>query len=138
MFDHINWYGELSAPCSPGAQVQRLTDLGHLGLGYTTWGAGMSSGEMSGVDLAREALLAAREAAKKNGSAWKEKPRRRGAILVRRDGREALGPRRGDRHDDDQAWHGRPGRRRQRPRPVRRHPRRGRHPNSPVMPTRAV
>ncbi|MFV0138010.1 hypothetical protein ACLGIH_33385 [Streptomyces sp. HMX87] len=36
----------------------------------------MSGGEMSGVDLARQALVAAREAARKNGStARKGKPR---------------------------------------------------------------
>ncbi|MFC8009274.1 DciA family protein [Streptomyces cinereoruber] len=45
--------------------------------------------ELSGVDLARQALLAAREAAKKNGAQTK-KPKRRGAV-VRRDGREPLG-----------------------------------------------
>ncbi|MCF3179994.1 DUF721 domain-containing protein [Streptomyces polychromogenes] len=45
---------------------------------------------LSGVDLARQALLAAREAAKKNGAASK-KPRRRTATVVGRDGREPLG-----------------------------------------------
>lgn len=46
--------------------------------------------EMSGVDLARQALLAAREAAKKNGATSK-KPKRRTGTAVRRDGREPLG-----------------------------------------------
>ncbi|MCY0930894.1 DciA family protein [Streptomyces sp. H27-H1] len=46
--------------------------------------------ELSGVDLARQALLAAREAAKKNGAQTK-KPRRRTGTVVRRDGREPLG-----------------------------------------------
>lgn len=46
--------------------------------------------ELSGVDLARQALLAAREAAKKNG-AQKKKPKRRTGTAVRRDGREPLG-----------------------------------------------
>ncbi|WP_052489387.1 DUF721 domain-containing protein [Streptomyces sp. 150FB] len=44
----------------------------------------------SGVDLARQALIAAREAAKKSGGTRKEKPRRR-TQTVRRDGREPLG-----------------------------------------------
>jgi hypothetical protein len=46
--------------------------------------------EPSGVDLARQALFAAREAAKKNGGGQKEKPRRRTRV-VRRDGRDPLG-----------------------------------------------
>ncbi|MES9592321.1 hypothetical protein ABZ776_28075 [Streptomyces sp. NPDC007076] len=46
--------------------------------------------ELSGVDLARQALLAAREAAKKNGAQTK-KPKRRTSTAVRRDGREPLG-----------------------------------------------
>ncbi|MEU8764373.1 DciA family protein [Streptomyces sp. NPDC048659] len=46
--------------------------------------------ELSGVDLARQALLAAREAAKKNGAQTK-KPKRRTGTAVRRDGREPLG-----------------------------------------------
>ncbi|MGN2366642.1 DciA family protein [Streptomyces luridiscabiei] len=46
--------------------------------------------EPSGVDLARQALLAAREAAKKNGATSK-KPKRRTTTVVRRDGREPLG-----------------------------------------------
>lgn len=45
---------------------------------------------MSGVDLARQALLAAREAARKNGATAK-KPKRRTATVVRRDDREPLG-----------------------------------------------
>lgn len=43
----------------------------------------------SGVDLARQALLAAREAAKKNGATSK-KPKRRTTTVVRRDGQEPL------------------------------------------------
>ncbi|MER6774937.1 DciA family protein [Streptomyces bacillaris] len=50
----------------------------------------MSSSEVSGVDLARQALLAVREAAKKNG-ATRQKPSRRTTTVVRRDGREPLG-----------------------------------------------
>ncbi|MGW1819474.1 DciA family protein [Streptomyces sp. NPDC002125] len=50
----------------------------------------MSSGEVSGVDLARQALLAAREAARKNGATAK-KPKRRTTTVARRDGREPLG-----------------------------------------------
>ncbi|MFF2026741.1 DciA family protein [Streptomyces sp. NPDC058171] len=46
--------------------------------------------ELSGVDLARQALTAAREAAKKNG-ARTTKPKRRTTTVVRRDGREPLG-----------------------------------------------
>ncbi|WP_127353975.1 DUF721 domain-containing protein [Actinacidiphila soli] len=46
--------------------------------------------EPSGADLARQALFAAREAAKKNGGGQKEKPRRR-THVVRRDGRDPLG-----------------------------------------------
>ncbi|MFB8020756.1 DUF721 domain-containing protein [Streptomyces rubiginosohelvolus] len=45
---------------------------------------------LSGVDLARQALLAAREAAKKNGASSK-KPKRRTTTAVRREGREPLG-----------------------------------------------
>jgi hypothetical protein len=47
--------------------------------------------EVSGVDLVRQALLAAREQAKKNGTAVKKKPKRRARRAVRRDGREPLG-----------------------------------------------
>ncbi|MDV9193225.1 DciA family protein [Streptomyces sp. SR27] len=46
--------------------------------------------ELSGVELARQALLAAREAAKKNGAQTK-KPKRRTGTALRRDGREPLG-----------------------------------------------
>ncbi|HBF83904.1 MAG TPA: DUF721 domain-containing protein [Streptomyces sp.] len=46
--------------------------------------------EPSGVDLARQALIAAREAARKNGATSK-KPKRRTTTVVRRDGREPLG-----------------------------------------------
>ncbi|OEJ21786.1 hypothetical protein AR457_40850 [Streptomyces agglomeratus] len=48
------------------------------------------STELSGVDLARQALVAAREAAKKNGAA-RQKPKRCTGTSVRRDGREPLG-----------------------------------------------
>jgi hypothetical protein len=48
------------------------------------------STELSGVDLARQALVAAREAAKKNGAPRKEKPKRRTGTALRRDGREPL------------------------------------------------
>jgi Dna[CI] antecedent, DciA len=50
----------------------------------------VSSGP-SGVDLARQALAAARAAAKNSGSARKGKPRRPRGAVVRRDGREPLG-----------------------------------------------
>ncbi|MFH9959030.1 DUF721 domain-containing protein [Streptomyces roseolus] len=46
--------------------------------------------ETSGIDLARQALLAAREAAKKRSAGRQEKPRRRTRI-VPRDGRDPLG-----------------------------------------------
>lgn len=46
--------------------------------------------EPSGVDLARQALLAAREQAKKNGATSKRKPKQRTGQAVRRDGREPL------------------------------------------------
>lgn len=46
--------------------------------------------ELSGVDLARQALVAAREVARKNGATSK-KPKRRTTTVVRRDGREPLG-----------------------------------------------
>lgn len=49
------------------------------------------TGELSGVDLARQALVAAREAAKKNGATQTKKPKRRTTTVVRRDGREPLG-----------------------------------------------
>ncbi|WP_432095664.1 DciA family protein [Streptomyces sp. bgisy100] len=49
------------------------------------------STELSGVDLARQALIAAREATKKNGGAQTKKPKRRTGSAVRRDGREPLG-----------------------------------------------
>ncbi|GHB72454.1 hypothetical protein GCM10010331_70740 [Streptomyces xanthochromogenes] len=48
------------------------------------------STEMSGVDLARQALLAAQETAKKNGASARE-PKRRTGTTVRREGREPLG-----------------------------------------------
>ncbi|MFL4910692.1 hypothetical protein ACJ6WF_48285 [Streptomyces sp. MMS24-I2-30] len=47
------------------------------------------STELSGVDLARQALIAAREAAKKNGGTQTKKPKRRTGTVVRRDGRTA-------------------------------------------------
>ncbi|MFE7567871.1 hypothetical protein ACFU76_13010 [Streptomyces sp. NPDC057539] len=46
---------------------------------------------LSGIDLARQALIAAQEAAKKNGAGRAKKPRRRTGPAVRRDGREPLG-----------------------------------------------
>ncbi|AYV32982.1 hypothetical protein EES41_40120 (plasmid) [Streptomyces sp. ADI95-16] len=49
----------------------------------------MSGGEVSGVDLARVALRAAMEAARKTGSGQKTKPRP--VRTVRRDGREPMG-----------------------------------------------
>ncbi|GAA0380150.1 hypothetical protein GCM10010319_68270 [Streptomyces blastmyceticus] len=49
------------------------------------------STELSGVDLAQQALVVAREAAKKNGGRCQEKPKRRTGPMVRRDGREPLG-----------------------------------------------
>ncbi|MFF9795469.1 DUF721 domain-containing protein [Streptomyces bacillaris] len=49
------------------------------------------TGELSGVDLARQALNAARETAKKNGTTQTKKPKRRTTTVVRRDGREPLG-----------------------------------------------
>ncbi|KEF04819.1 MULTISPECIES: DciA family protein [Streptomyces] len=49
------------------------------------------TGELSGVDLARQALVAAREAAKNNGATRTKKPKRRTGTAVRRDGREPLG-----------------------------------------------
>ncbi|WP_331734460.1 MULTISPECIES: hypothetical protein [unclassified Streptomyces] len=51
----------------------------------------MSGGEVSGVDLARVALRAAREAARMNGTGQKAKKRPRAATMVRRDGREPMG-----------------------------------------------
>ncbi|MEV4443505.1 hypothetical protein AB0K09_31845 [Streptomyces sp. NPDC049577] len=51
----------------------------------------MSGEEMSGVDLARVALRAAREAARKNGGGRKTKQRPRPARMARRDGREPTG-----------------------------------------------
>ncbi|MBK3603288.1 MULTISPECIES: DciA family protein [unclassified Streptomyces] len=47
--------------------------------------------ELSGVDLARQALVAARESAKKNGATQTKKAKRRTGTVVRRDGREPLG-----------------------------------------------
>ncbi|GAA5702450.1 hypothetical protein SM007_28020 [Streptomyces avermitilis] len=48
--------------------------------------------ELSGVDLAHQALAAARDAVTKNGTTRKkEKPKRRTGRVVRRDGREPLG-----------------------------------------------
>ncbi|MFK8851379.1 DUF721 domain-containing protein [Streptomyces sp. Ac-502] len=49
------------------------------------------TGELSGVDLARQALVAAREAAKKNGATQTKKPKRRTGTAIRRDGRDPLG-----------------------------------------------
>ncbi|MGW1656620.1 hypothetical protein [Streptomyces atratus] len=47
--------------------------------------------EPRGVGLVRQALAAAREAAKKNGGALKEKPKRRTGQVVRRESRESVG-----------------------------------------------
>ncbi|MGW1465871.1 hypothetical protein ACWCPT_16205 [Streptomyces sp. NPDC002308] len=46
---------------------------------------------LSGGDLARQVLTAAREAARKNGACRPKPKRRTGAAAVRRDGREPLG-----------------------------------------------
>ncbi|MGW5284449.1 hypothetical protein ACWERI_34185 [Streptomyces collinus] len=54
-------------------------------------GSDRVSTELSGVDLARQAQVGAREAATKNGGARKEKPKQRTGAVVRRDGREPLG-----------------------------------------------
>ncbi|MER8116036.1 DciA family protein [Streptomyces sp. NPDC094031] len=93
--DHVARYGEHSAQRlftrSFVATVQRLSGLGHLDLGYTPVGAGMSGSEVSGVDLARVALRAAMEAARANGGGWKTKVKLRIVRTVRRDGREPLG-----------------------------------------------
>ncbi|MFF2779955.1 DciA family protein [Streptomyces sp. NPDC058052] len=51
----------------------------------------MSGDETSGVDLARVALRAAMEAARKNGSGQKAKRKPRAVTTVRRDGREPMG-----------------------------------------------
>ncbi|MFD9807667.1 DUF721 domain-containing protein [[Kitasatospora] papulosa] len=51
----------------------------------------MSSGETSGVDLARVALRAAMQAARKNGGGQKAKRKPRAVTTVRRDGREPMG-----------------------------------------------
>ncbi|MEU3602264.1 DUF721 domain-containing protein [Streptomyces sp. NPDC006798] len=51
----------------------------------------MSEGGVSGVDLARVALRAAMEQARKNGSGQKAKKRPRTGTAVRRDGREPMG-----------------------------------------------
>ncbi|WP_432246680.1 DciA family protein [Streptomyces sanyensis] len=51
----------------------------------------MSGGETSGVDLARVALRAAMEAARKNGSGQKAKQKPRPVRTARRDGREPIG-----------------------------------------------
>ncbi|MFG2987422.1 DUF721 domain-containing protein [Streptomyces sp. NPDC048258] len=51
----------------------------------------MSSSEVSGVDLARIALRAAMEAARKNGSGQKAKKKPQAGATVRRDGREPMG-----------------------------------------------
>ncbi|MFF7954137.1 DciA family protein [Streptomyces griseorubiginosus] len=51
----------------------------------------MSEGEVSGVDLARVALRAAMEAARKNGAIQKTKKKPRTGTAVRRDGREPMG-----------------------------------------------
>ncbi|MFE1936354.1 hypothetical protein ACFW95_39415 [Streptomyces sp. NPDC059474] len=47
--------------------------------------------EVSGVDLARQALVGAREQVNKNGSTRKRRPKRRTGQVVRRNGREPIG-----------------------------------------------
>ncbi|MGW0928200.1 hypothetical protein [Streptomyces sp. NPDC002644] len=73
VFDHIDRYGETSArhlfTSTLADQVQHLAGLGHLGLGYLPWGAGMSGGETSGVTMARVALRAAMEAVRRTATA---------------------------------------------------------------------
>ncbi|MFE0872904.1 DciA family protein [Streptomyces rochei] len=49
------------------------------------------STELSGIDLARQALVAAREAAKRSGATQTKKAKRRTGTVVRRDGRDPLG-----------------------------------------------
>ncbi|MFH9677842.1 hypothetical protein ACH4L5_37200 [Streptomyces sp. NPDC017405] len=49
------------------------------------------STEPSGADLARQALVAARETAKKNGTTQTKRPKRRTGTVARCDGREPLG-----------------------------------------------
>ncbi|MYV43160.1 DUF721 domain-containing protein [Streptomyces sp. SID1328] len=51
----------------------------------------MTADEVSGVDLARVALRAAREAARANGGGWKAQAKPRIVRTVRRDGREPMG-----------------------------------------------
>ncbi|CAM5653422.1 MULTISPECIES: DUF721 domain-containing protein [Streptomyces] len=48
------------------------------------------TGELSGVDLARQALNAAREAAKKNGATQTKKPKQRTTTVVRHEDRVPL------------------------------------------------
>ncbi|MFB7260878.1 hypothetical protein ACFCXH_01775 [Streptomyces nojiriensis] len=52
----------------------------------------MSGGEVSGVDLARVALRAAMEAARKNGTGQKAKEKPQATTTVRRDGLPAPQP----------------------------------------------
>jgi hypothetical protein len=49
------------------------------------------STEPSGVDLARQALVAAREATRKTSATQTKKPKRRTGTVIRRDGRDPLG-----------------------------------------------
>ncbi|MFJ1751143.1 hypothetical protein ACIOJD_33685 [Streptomyces sp. NPDC088116] len=51
----------------------------------------MSEGEVSGVDLARVALRAVMETARKNGAGHKAKKKPRPVTAVRHDGREPMG-----------------------------------------------
>lgn len=92
--------------------------------------------EMSGVDLARRALLAALEAARKNGAA-RQKPKRRTGTAVRRDGREPLGLGAAITMMMTERP-GRPGRWRQRPGSVGGHPRCGRARTRRARPGRGV
>ncbi|MEE1943086.1 hypothetical protein V1L54_27390 [Streptomyces sp. TRM 70361] len=66
VFDHIDRYGETSARrMFTGRlveQVQQVTGLAHLNLGYIPVGAGTSGDETSGVELAR-VIAAANESA---------------------------------------------------------------------------
>jgi hypothetical protein len=48
--------------------------------------------ELNGVDLARQALAAAREAAQKNGATRTAKSKQRTGTVLRRASREPLGP----------------------------------------------
>ncbi|WP_327389389.1 hypothetical protein OG728_02145 [Streptomyces microflavus] len=78
LFDHIGRYGEPSARRLFSNRLvneaQHLSGAPAPEPRLLHLGAVVSGGEVSGVDLARQALLAAREAAKKNGAA-RQKPK---------------------------------------------------------------